>query len=220
MVVLGGLPAKADLTTIELTGNALGFGGSKNYGKNDTPVDADVEDKLITGTNGVGSILYIQSDGTAGKDDLLATVTARTHMLVQTGVPAGSDIHAGIITLSDGPGVSGEGLGVRAFTIDTTGTAATNPNFGKRYLNRMEGSKEVSGGSDVTSWADFVAANPPPPHNNPPHVDEDVLFNFNNDLYNIAAGSVGVLLTKINAGSSHDPFDLALDLTINLVGGG
>jgi len=229
LVVLGGLPAQAGF--YELTGDALGFGGSKNYGGNNTVVEADVAGKFVTGTNGVGSILYIQSDGDAGQSGLLTTVKARTHMAVQTGVPAGSDIHAGIITLSaGGTSLSGQGLGVRAFTIDTIGTAATNSNFGKRYLDRMEGSKEVSGGtspflpSDTydTDWDAFVADGGSNPSNNPPHVDEDVIFNFNNDLYNIAAGSVSVLLTKFDNRTKNldnDPMRMGLDLTVNLKGG-
>jgi hypothetical protein len=82
---------------------------------------------------------------------------------------------------------------------------------------QMEGSKEVSGGFNGTEWQDFVDNNPLVPSNTPPHVDEDVTFNFNNDEVFVAADSITVLLTNIKAGSG--PFDLSLDLTINLVGG-
>ena len=229
LIILGGLPAKADLTTIELTADGLGLAlwtgkdGDKgiNYEGNDSYVEADRPGKLETSTlNNVGSVLYIQSDGNAGQSDLLVTVTARSHLDIQTGLPTGYDIHGGVITLTPGGtgSPSNQGLGVRAFAIDSSTAARYDDGTGNGF--RMEGSKEISGGVDVTSWADFVAANPSPPKNSPPHVDEDVLFNFNNDLYNIAAGSVNVLLTKINAGSSHNPFDLAIDLKIDLVGGG
>ena len=222
-------------TMITLTTDALGLtlapGETKgiNYESNNSYVEADRPGKLVTSTaSNVGSVLYIQTNNQAGQGDgtnpLLVTVTARSHMDVQTGLPAGYDIHAGVITLTaddlDGT-VEDEGLGVRAFAIDTD---TESSNYGKRYDDgtgngfRMEGSKEVSGGVDITTWEDFVTDNPPPPENSPPHVDEDVTFNFNDDEVFVAADSITVLLTKIKAGSG--PSDLALDLTINLVGGG
>ncbi|GAH58321.1 unnamed protein product, partial [marine sediment metagenome] len=106
-----------------------------------------------------------------------------------------------------------------------------SPTFAKRYVNpaytatnvhgfQMEGSKEVSGGVDVEAWADFIDGRPISPSNTPPHVDEDVTFDFNNTEVAVAGDSVVVLLTKINAGGKgDDSFALALDLTINLVGG-
>jgi len=236
-VLLGGTGVtQAGPTFIELTTDALGLtlkpGETTgiNYEKNDSYVEADRPGKLITSTaNNIGSVLYIQSNNLAGQGDgtnpLLVTVTARSHLDIQNNLPANYDIHAGVITLTIEDGdLPKEGLGVRAFALDTyTGSS----NYGKRYDDgegkgfRMEGSKEVSGGVDYTDWDDFVADNDIPPENSPPHVDEDVTFNFNNDQFSITVGSVTVLLTKISAGDSKpkDPFDLALDLTINLVGG-
>ena len=57
-----------------------------------------------------------------------------------------------------------------------------------------------------------------PPENNPPHVDEDVTFDFNDGEVSVAADSVRVVLTKIKAGPNHDPLDLAINLSITLVG--
>jgi hypothetical protein len=51
----------------------------------------------------------------------------------------------------------------------------------------------------------------------PPHVDEDVTFDFNDDAVAVAADSVVFLLTKVKAGSG--PMDLAIELTYTLVGG-
>ena len=81
----------------------------------------------------------------------------------------------------------------------------------------MEGSKEVSGGVDDTAWADFVAGLPTAPGNNPPHVDENVTFDFNDAEVEVAANSFVFVLTKVKAGSQA--MDLAVDLTITLVGG-
>ncbi len=223
------------VATITLTTDALGLGGTDiNYGKNGTAVEADRAGQLITSTaNNVGSVLTIQADGTAGAgsgaNPLLVTVTSRAHLDVQSGLPAGHDIYAGVITLSDDNGeFNKEGLGVRAFGIDLdTGSV----NYGKRYVNsdyigtnghgfQMEGSKDVSGGVNGTTWDEFVARNPVVPGNTPPHVDEDVTFDFNNDLFSVTAHSVSVLLTKIGGGIvDHDPLNLGLDLTVNLVGG-
>ncbi len=209
LVVLGSLPAQAGPTFIELTSDALGLGSSKiNYAGNDSYVEADRPGQLITSTTAnIGSVLYIQSNNLAGQGDginpLLVTVTARSHLDIQDNLPAGYDIHAGVITLTNNTGdLPKEGLGVRAFAIDTNFDNGNNPNYGKRYDDstgngfRMEGSKEVSGGVDVTDWADFVAGNSVPPSNSPPHVDEEVKFDFNNDQFSIAAGSITVLLTK------------------------
>jgi hypothetical protein len=213
--------------SIALTSNALGLGTTDiNYAGDGSYVEADRSGKLVTSTlPNVGSVLTIQTDGKAGPgstaNPLLVTVTARSHLDVQNNLPAGYDVHGGIITLSNGPGIQDEGLGVRAFTIDTR---STSDNYGKRYNDgtgkgfRMEGSKEVSGGVDTTDWNVFIKSNPVP-KNSPPHVDEDVTFDFNYTQVPVAANSIVVLLTKITAGSKNNPFDLSVNLTINLVGG-
>jgi hypothetical protein len=226
--------AAATPVLIELTSNALGLGPDAiNHAKNNNLVDADIAGKFITSTDaGIGSILYINFEGLAGgvgTNNLLMTVTARSHMSIQTGVPLGSDIHAGIITLTAGgtDSLSDQGLGVRAFTIDTTGTAETNPNFGKRYFDRMEGSKEISGGTNpITTWDEFVDDSKAIPSNNPPHVNEDVTFDINNEAFSVASNSISVLLTRLDNRTKKTvptedpgPLKVGLDLTINLLGG-
>lgn len=114
LVVLGGLPAQAGPTFIELTSDALGLGSSDiNYAGNGSPVETDRLGKLITSTaNNIGSVLYIQSDGNAGQSDLLVTVTARSHLDIQNNLPANYDIHAGVITLTNNNSeLPKEGLG-------------------------------------------------------------------------------------------------------------
>lgn len=216
-------PIQAAPTFITLTTGTAGLdlgGVNINYAGNNSPVEADRTGQLITSTDpGVGSILTIRADGTAGAGDtanpLLVTVTAQTHLDIQTDVPLGSDIHAGVITLTADNGkewdskdkIGKRGLGVRAFGINTDDESDT---YGKRYVNpdyadpededynvhgyQMEGSKEVSGGTDFTDFDDFVADNPGAPENNPPHVDESVKFDFNNSLFSIKATSVGVII--------------------------
>ena len=104
LVVLGGLPAQAAVIT--LTTGQLGLGGSNiNHTGNDSAVGADITGKLVTSaTNNVGSVLTIQESGVAGpgtgSDPLLVTVTARSHLDIQTNLPAGYDIHGGVITLT------------------------------------------------------------------------------------------------------------------------
>ena len=53
----------------------------------------------------------------------------------------------------------------------------------------------------------------------PPHVDEDVFFDFNNAELLVPAESINLILTKIKAGSPNDVMDLALNVMIALVGG-
>ena len=175
--------AIADTITIELTTDALGLGSTEiNYAGNDSAVEADRPGKLVTSTTAnVGSVLAIQTNALAGPGDmvnpLLVTVTARTHMDVKTGLPAGYDFQAGVITLTDKDNdLPKEGLGVRGFGIDLD---PASPTYARRYVNpdyiatnghgfQMEGSKEVSGGVDKEAWADFIADRPIPPKNTPP----------------------------------------------------
>jgi len=225
------------LTSISLTAPALGLGGDKiNADGNGDPVEADRPGQLVTSTAAnIGSVLFVQRDNTAGPgvpgNPLLATITARSHLDIVDDLPPGAEIHAGVITLTDGSkALKDEGLGVRAFGLDVN---QASPNYGKRYVNpaylnvdnetgfQMEGSKEVSGGVDFTSWMDFIDGHDDPPGNDPPHVDEDVKFDINDAELNIPANSIRVLLTKIKAGGKgDDDMVLAVDLTINLVGGG
>ncbi len=165
--------ASATPVFIELTTNALGLGSTDiNHAGNDSPIEADRPGQLVTSTAAnVGSILHVQTDNLAGQgtsaDPLLVSITARSHLSVQNNLPAGYDLHAGAITITNDDGdIKDQGLGVRAFGIDTGGTAATNPDFGKRYVNpafvainangyQMEGSKEISGGVGISDFDVF-----------------------------------------------------------------
>jgi len=235
LAVALGSHANAAVTSITLTTDALGLGSTDiNYAKNGSAVEDDRPGKLVTSSvQNIGSVLTIQTDNLAGPgtltEPLLATVTARTYMDVTNNLPGGADIYAGVITLTaDSGALEDDGLGLRAFGIDTTNGS---PNFGKRYQNpayvsagnpngyQMEGSKEVSGGVDTTDFNDWVGGQPGIPNNEPPHVDEDVTFDINDAELEVDVDSVSVLLTNIKAGSDN-LFDLAVDLTVNLVGGG
>ena len=239
VVVLPCVSARGEVVSILLTTDDLGLGSTDiNYDGNGSAVEADRAGKLITSTAAnVGSVLTVQKDGTAGPgslaNPLFVTITAHTYLGVDpAGAPAGYDYQGGVISLSNDSGnIEDDGLGVRAFGIDLDSASG---NYGKRYVNpsytgtnvhgfQMEGSKEVSGGfSQVNdevgsgfTWAEFDADGDDVPDNNPPHVNEDVVFDFALPVF---GDSVMVLLTKIKAGS--DSFDLALDVTINLVSGG
>lgn len=167
ILIVSGMASAA--ATITLTTDALGLGGTDiNYGKNGTAVEADRTGLFMSYDNNVGSVLTIQADGTAGAgsiaNPLLVTVTARAHLDVVSGLPADHDIYAGVITLSDGSDTfNQEGLGVRAFGIDLD---TDSVNYGKRYVNsaytdsnvhgfQMEGSKEISGGTN--EWCNVAS---------------------------------------------------------------
>lgn len=221
-VLLGGTGlVQASPTFITLTAGELGLTDENiNYGGNNSAVEADRPGKLVTSTaNNVGSVLTIQESGDAGpgtgSDPLLVTVTARSHLDIQTGLPAGYDIHGGVITITKDSGKDGgdkkRGLGVRAFGI--------NENTGKRYVNpsytsvnvhgfQMEGSKEVSGGTDVITWNEYKSNTHFPPDNDTPHVDEAVIFDFD-PLFNVNARSIEVILEEFK----FDPTGkIALDI--------
>jgi hypothetical protein len=91
---------------------------------------------------------------------------------------------------------------VKAFTVDANGDRTA----------KTEGSKHVSGG------VDDVAYNSKNKTNGPPHVDEDVTFDINNNSdFSVRANSIKVLLTDIGGGIvDNDPYNMGLDITINL----
>jgi len=206
-VLLGGAGhAQAVLISIKLTTDALGL-GSSDINKGGT-VDPDMPGFITSPTTGEGSFLYIQTDGKAGTgttaNPLWVTVTAQTRLDV-TGLPTTAhDYQAGVIYISkessdllDG---ANEGLGVRAFTVDTSFMRVETSG-----LANIEGSKEISGGTDdrdVTT----------DPLNGAPHEDESVTFLFN-PLFNVDATSVEVLLSKFDS-ADKDIFDLKIDLTL------
>jgi MYXO-CTERM domain-containing protein len=136
---------------------------------------------------------------------LFATITARSHLDITSGLPAVNDYQAGVITLTKEntslPDGKDEGLGVRAFRVNGTTALRT---FGAQGRPLLEGSKEISGGTGPSAYD-------PSDPNGPPHVDEEVLVTFAGDQL-VAANSVVVTLSKFDATDK-------LWLTINLVGG-
>ncbi|GAF69751.1 unnamed protein product [marine sediment metagenome] len=211
-VLLGGTGVAQALPTtvsITLTAGELGL-GSNNINEGKT-VDPDVSGKLITShTTGQGSILYIQDNGKAGSgtvaNPLLVTVTAQTHLDIITGLPiTPHDYQAGVIFISKdngkdwkktGDDIKKRGLGVRAFEVHEADPGflerKIDPGSGMAMLAEIEGSKEVSGGTDFTDLAAKIAAGK---LNRPPHVDERVIFDFD-PLFNVNARSIEVTLEE------------------------
>jgi hypothetical protein len=189
--------------SVKLTSDALGL-GSADVNDGGT-VDADVAGKLVTSpTLGQGSILTIQKSGVAGPgtglDPLLVTVTSVTHQDNVAGT--GTDFKAGVIYLTkenaNTPDGKDEGLGVRAFTVDTNGARTFSGGLAK-----IEGSKEVSGGTDLSTTL----------QNGPPHVDECATFVIDPGT-SLKADSFVVRMSKMEA---TDLIDLHLTLLDNSV---
>src|SRR6202007_3240044 len=118
-----------------------------------------------------------------------------------------NDYRAGLLYVSKEsanlPDGRDAGLGVRAFTV----TGGAGPTSGLRLLDgathraRIEGSKEVSGG---TGAAAYDPASP----NGAPHVDEEATFTFDPSL-SVGASTVVVVLSKFGEADT-------LDLTVAL----
>jgi hypothetical protein len=206
LVVTG--PVQAVPISIKLTAEGLGLGNSDiNKGKK---VDPDISGFFTSSTPGEGSVLNIQTDGLAGPgtltDPLLLTVTARSRLDTLFGLPSSPhDYQAGVIYISKEsdrtPDGRDEGLGVRAFKVDgPTGLREIDCGSG---LAKIEGSKEVSGGTGPDTYD-------PLQPNGAPHVDEAVNFNFDDSLFYVNAMSVEVFLSKF---SPSDIIDLRIDLT-------
>ena len=154
---LNSIRRSLDMSDVAVTFNSveLGLGaGPINDGKDgEAVVDADVSG-LVTGAvgSGIGSVLSVQESGVAGPgtllDPLMLTVTARSHL--DTLIPAWPDWNAGVLYITedkDSDIGKDEGLGVRAFTIDpATGERVLEPTTGRA---RIEGSKEISGGTET-----------------------------------------------------------------------
>ena len=189
--------AEAEIISIALTAGELGFSDS-NINEGDT-VDGDKDGLITSPTTGEGSILTIQKNGDAGPgtvSPLLVTLTAQTHLDVIYNLPTTHDYHAGVIFITDNDGKDkkkpGEkrGLGVRAFEVNGD---KQDPNFLMRtYASgaaEIDGSKEVSGGTDFTDLDAKINAGK---LNSPPHVDESVIFDFD-PWFNVKATSVKVI---------------------------
>jgi len=222
LVVLGGLPAQAVLTSIKLTSDALGL-GSVEINKGNI-VDPDLPGFITSPTTGLGSILSIQTDGNAGTGTvahpLLVTVTARTRLDIPSAVlPSPGDFKAGVIYISnestDMPDGMKEGLGVRAFSVDTNLDRLIDGGSGRAEI---EGSKHVSGGTDGvhkfignggTIDPDNITQADLDVLNKAPHTDEDVTFNFD-PFWLVDAQSVVVLLSEFEP---TDVIDLHIELT-------
>lgn len=208
--LLGCAAAAQTTVSIKLTTNALGLGNSAiNDG---SIVDADVAGKTWTSAvTGQGSILKIQRSGVAGSgnayDKLLATVTSRSHLDTLSGLPANNDYLAGIIYLSaennNLPDGKDEGLGVRCYQVN--GPSALRLIDGATGRAKIEGSKEVSGGTGPSA---YIPGDP----NGPPHVDEDAIFDFEPDA-NAYATQTYFTLSKFETG---DKVDVTVTTTNNI----
>lgn len=207
-------PFQASAVSVVFEAGALGNIGPGNTnttvndgGTLDTPIAGKLELGGPVGS-GLGTVLYVQTNGLAGLGTVAAplfvTLTARSHL--DNPNSNISDFQAGnfYITASDGT-VKDNGLGVRPFTVDNSGNreAGNNP--------AIEGSKEVSGGTDPLSFAQRLAAGKV---DGAPHVDERVLFTFAKP---VLGSSINVVLTKFDAtgtngglNNSEDVFDLII----------
>ena len=176
-----------------------------------------------------GSVLTIQQNGLAGPgtalNPLLVRVTAATH-LDETSYPAGwansREFQSGVIYLTAGTDgtVAGDGLGVRAFTV-SEGTTNDPANAGNRTGSgtayKIEGSKEVSGGTDCSTFGakkDDCAGSPDYSGvNGAPHVDELAFFDFTAGSGAWDAKNFSWVLTDFTSlsGSSGDRYDIHID---------
>ena len=96
-------------------------------------------------------------------------------------------------------------MGIKAFTVDpATGLRS----YDEKGLARIEGSKHLSGGTGPTAytWTDGKGNSKGP--NGAPHVDESLLFVFD-DGFAVPAQSGGVVLSDFDA---TDRLDLYLEL--------
>jgi len=216
LLALAPMPAYATSVSITLTTYALGLGAAADITNGGKVIDANVAGALFTATEGTvntnlnaalgivaapkvmtGSVLNIQTSNLAGAgtglDPLLVRVTAAGHLDNNIG----GEFQSGVIWLSaDNKDTSpeGEGLGVRAFTV-TEGTIA--PPAGARVTITdkgvtgfgIEGSKEVSGGTDP----DLAF------HNGAPHVDELAFFDFTAGSGNWDANKFKFVLTAFES---------------------
>ena len=197
------LPASvAQASFIKFTTNAMGLGSADlNDGG---VVDPDIAGKFVTSpTTGQGSILSIQQSGLAGSgtilDPLFVTVTAKTHLDTLTGLPSPNDYQAGVIYITKEnnglPDGRDEGLGVRAFTVN----GPTGLRTFSGGLAKIEGSKEVSGGTGPAAYDSGDS-------NGAPHVDEAVWFEFASPY--VVAHDTAVLVSEFE---TTDRIDLHLE---------
>lgn len=206
VLLSGAGQAHAVPVSVKLTSDALGL-GSSDINKGNT-VDPDMPGFITSPTTGEGSILSIQTNGLAGTGTLayplVVAITAGTHLDVTEDLPLSHDYQAGVIYISkesdNTPDGRDEGLSVRAFEVDgATGLREFDDSSG---LAKIEGSKDVSGGTGPDTYY-------PLKPNGPPHVDESVTFDFVPQFYANAL-SVEVLLSKFDP---SDIIDLHIDLT-------
>jgi hypothetical protein len=209
----GAGPAAGQSTfSIKFTSQALGLGTADiNAGK---MVDADRPGLITSPTTGLGSVLTIGADGRATTGAAFVTVTAASHLDVVSYPPAPfptvHDFQAAVIYITKEntslPDGKDEGLGVRAFTVKegTTATSGLRKLDGSTGRALIEGSKEVSGGTDQPVYK-------PSSPNGAPHVDEAVRFAFAAGS-GVDAASVELTVSKFVAG------DIVV-LTLGLAGG-
>lgn len=174
-------PTGTGFFTLTPEGLGLDQGGSVSKINYDGTVDPDASGFITSPNAGEGSVLTIRQDGSAGSgtasNPTMATVTASTHLDNTDG--AGTDYQAGVITLT-GEKTNESGLGVRAFTVDDDLFRTFD-----HGLAEIEGSKEISGGTDDYDRLE----------NGAPHVDESVTFDFDS-AFDVDADSIEVLFEK------------------------
>lgn len=211
--------ANASLVSFTFTTEALGL-GTQDINKGGS-VSPDRSGIFTSTTPGQGSVLQVQTSGLAGPgtdiDPLLFTVTAQTRLDTLYGIPS-DDYRAGILYISNQdshtPDGAKEGLGVRAFTVDSiTGLRRYHQNG----LAVIQGNKHISGGTGLATYL----LQP----NGPPHVDESIRFDFNSNSY-VKARSIDVLLSDVKTtskgkgnGKGATPGQAKLDLHIQLTSG-
>ena len=224
MMVLGILVAlpcastQAATISVALTTDELGIDGfsGSDYNK-DKVADVGVPGEIwMRTTTGEGNILKVTKSGQAGlgtgANPLLVTITAQGHLDVVSGLPTvDHDFYTAGIYLSEDKNAGSlkdEGLGVRAVVVEKVDAPADPGGWTLlRDLDdatgrvRFEGSKDVSGGTDVDIPGVFDAKHDPldpdaEDLNKAPHVDEIVHFDFNTPDVPVSAKDTAVVLTK------------------------
>ena len=237
MVVLGILVAspcastQAATISVALTTDELGIDGfsGSDYNK-DKVADVDVPGEIwMRTTAGDGNILKVMKSGQAGSgtgtDPLLVTITAQGHLDVVSGLPTvDHDFYTAGIYLTEDKNTASlkdEGLGVRAVVVEKIDVPAADPDWtllrdldDKTGRVQFDGSKEISGGTDVDIPDVFDAKHDPldpddKDLNKAPHVDEIVHFDFNTAEAPVSAKDTAVVLTKFD---KYDVVNLHIEL--------
>jgi hypothetical protein len=206
------LATSAHALQIKLTAQGLGLTTDPSVKFNGgSVVDPDLTGFGTSTTTGVGSVITIIDDGTglsgiagipSASFPVIVTMTAESRL---DNFPTTDDYRAGVFSLSEQKGNDGkhpdkgEGLGVRAFTVIVGGLDAGLRDIdGGTGRAIIEGSKHVSGGTDLSHGPDPTLADLSSP-NGADHVDEAVYFDFNPSLMAVDADSFAIRITELEA---------------------